>query len=247
MRLTASIVVLFFLSSGLILYLQTPGKFVLDEMVPQDVLGLLVIDHPPISLDSLGKGILSSLGLDIQTLQRQLTSELTAKLGALFLEDLNNLWLIIHGFEHRESGAWKLQFTALLTPHPFRAEFVKLQIEAAVKNIFHSPTRVLDQGDIRVYRGSQTGQVLYQAILPEVLVISNNEGSWKKTLRAAAGKEPSLAKDSSFRRVKNHLPIDAGVFIYVNIQKIFPLLPNFAYTLTHRRGEWKEKYYEVPD
>ena len=247
MRLITSIVVLFLLSAGFISYFPPPGKSCLDEMVPEDALGLLVIDHPPANLDFLDEGTLGNLGLDIQSLRQRLASELGTELRVLFLEDLENLWFIIHGLEHRETGAWKVQFTALLTPRALRTELVKLRVEAAVRNIFGSPTKVLDREDIRVYSGSGTGQILYQVLLPGVLVISNSERGWKKTLRTAAGKELSLAKNFSFRRVKNHLPIDAGVFIYVNAKKILPLLPSFAYALHQSRGEWREKYYQVPD
>ena len=247
MRLTTSIVVLFLLSAGFIWYLPPPGKSGLDEMVPEDVLGLLVINHPPANLDFLDESIFDNLGLDTQILRQRLTSELGAELRILFREDLENLWFIVHGLEHRETGAWKVQFTALLTPRPLRTKFVKLRVEAVVRNIFGFPTRILDCEYIRVYSGSRTGQVLYQALLPETLVISNSEQGWKKTLRTAAGKELSVARNFSFRRVKNYLPIDAGVFIYVNAHKIFPLLPSFAYAVRQRRGEWEGKYYQVPD
>ncbi|RPJ84125.1 MAG: hypothetical protein EHM18_12405 [Acidobacteria bacterium] len=68
----------------------------------------------------------------------------------------------------------------------------------------------------------------------------------RKTLRCFSGFDPSIARSLPFRRVQAHLPARQGFFLYVNSAELFPLLPQFGYSLTWTEGEMFDKFYVVP-
>ncbi len=115
-----------------------------------------------------------------------------------------------------------------------------------VKDIFGAAqTQTSEPQNDRITRGSEPGQILYQVQMPDFLLISNSEEGWQKTLRTIAGEEASLAERPSFRRVRSHLRMDEGRFLYFKANRLFPLFPEFGYLIRWHQAEISEDYYEI--
>ncbi len=248
MRLFMVIVLLLCqLSLSLIGLLQPELRSAFEQFVPQDILGLMVLTHPPSRLDFLEH---SSLGrwfdLVAQDLEERIPDEVREQVVSLFRDELENVWLLIHHLEGRPEGSWRIHFTGLLKPRPFQLRALEFRIEQVVKDIFGgAQTQTLEHQNARLYRGSEPGQILYQVRMPDFLLISNSEEGWQKTLRTIAGEEASLAEMTSFRRVQSHLRIDEGLFLYFKANRLFPLFPEFGYLIRWHQEEFSEDYYQI--
>ena len=248
MRLSM-VVVLFLclLSLSLIWLLQPEQRSAYEQFVPHDILGLMVLNHPPTRLDFLEH---SSLGrwfdLVSQDLEDRIPDEVREQVGSLFKDELENVWLVIHQLEGQPEGSWRIHFTGLLKPRPLQRRALAVRIERVVKDIFGAAqTQTSEHQNVRIYRGSEPGQILYQVQMPDFLLISNSEEGWQKTLRTIAGEEASLAEMTSFRRVQAHLRIDEGLFFYFKANRLFPLFPEFGYLIRWNQEEISEDYYEI--
>ncbi len=246
MRLFMVIVLLLCqLSLSLIWLLQPEQRSVFEQFVPQDVLGLMVLTHLPSRLDFLEQ---SSLGrwfdLVSQDLEERIPDGVREEVVPLFKEELENVWLLIHHLEGKPEGSWRIHFTGLLKPRPFQRPALENRIERVIKDIFEG-VQTSEHQNVRLYRGSEPGQVLYQVQMPDFLLISNSEEGWQKTLRTIAGEEASLAETASFRRVQAHLRVDDGLFLYFKANRIFPLFPEFGYLIRWHQEEFSEDYYEI--
>lgn len=246
MRLFMGLVLLLCqLSLGLIWVLQPVERSAFEQFVPRDILGLMVLTHLPSRLDFLEH---SSLGrwfdLVSQDLEERVPDEVREEVVPLFREELENVWLLIHHLEGKPEGSWRIHFTGLLKPQPFQRPALELRIERVVKDIFGS-AQISEHQNVRLYRGSEPGQILYQVQMPDFLLISNSEEGWRKTLRTIAGEEVSLAETSSFRRVQSHLRMDGGLFLYFKANRLFPLFPEFGYLIRWHQDEFSEDYYEI--
>jgi len=248
MRLSM-VVVLFLcpLSLSLIWLLQPEQRSAYEQFVPHDILGLMVLTRPPTRLDFLEH---SSLGrwfdLVSQDLEDRIPDEVREQVDSLFKEELENVWLVIHQLEGQPEGSWRIHFTGLLKPRPLQRRALAVRIERVVKDIFGAAqTQTSEHQNVRIYRGSEPGQILYQVQMPDFLLISNSEEGWQKTLRTIAGEEASLAEMTSFRRVQSHLRIDGGLFLYFKANRLFPLFPEFGYLIRWHQEEFSEDYYEI--
>ena len=246
MRLFMVIVLLLCqLSLSLIWFLQPEQRSIFEQFVPQDVLGLMVLTHLPSRLDFLEQ---SSLGrwfdLVSQDLEERIPDEVREEVVPLFKEELENVWLLIHHLEGKPEGSWRIHFTGLLKPRPFQRPALENRIERVIKDIFEG-VQTSEHQNVRLYRGSEPGQILYQVQMPDFLLISNSEEGWQKTLRTIAGEEASLAETDSFRRVQSHLRIDDGLFLYFKANRIFPLFPEFGYLIRWHQEEFSEDYYQI--
>ncbi len=235
------------LSLGIIWFLRPVQRSTFEQSVPQDILGLIVITHPPTNLDFLEHARLRNwFELASENLRGRIPEEVREQVVSLFTDDVESLWFFIHHLDRQANGSWRIHFTALLRPRPLHGRALELRIELAVQNAFGAAqTDVLDYQNVRVYTGSESGQILYQVQMPDFLLVSNSEEGWQKTLRTTAGTEASLAESSSFRRIKSHLRIDAGLFLYLKANRLFPLLPEFGYLIRWQEGELSEDYYQI--
>ncbi len=235
------------LSLSLIWLLQPEQRSAYEQFVPQDILGLMVLTHPPTGLDFLEH---SSLGrwfdMVSQDLEERIPDEVREQVVSLFKDELEDVWLLIHHLEGQPEGSWRIHFTGLLKPRPLQRRALEFRIERVVKDIFGAAqTQTSEHQNVRIYRGSEPGQILYQVQMPDFLLISNSEEGWQKTLRTIAGEEASLAEMTSFRRVRSHLRMDEGLFLYFKANRLFPLFPEFGYLIRWLQEEISEDYYEI--
>ncbi|MCZ6485760.1 MAG: hypothetical protein O6826_08685 [Acidobacteria bacterium] len=235
------------LSLGIIWFLRPVQRSTFEQSVPQDILGLIVITHPPSNLDFLEHTRLRNwFDLASENIGGRIPEGVREQVVSLFTDDVESLWFFIHHLDRQANGSWRIHFTAFLKPRPLHGRALELRIELAVKNTFGAAqTNVLDYQNIRVYTGSESGQILYQVQMPDFLLISNSEEGWQKTLRTTVGTEASLAESGSFRRIRSHLRINAGLFLYFKANRLFPLLPEFGYLIRWQKGEFSEDYYQI--
>lgn len=233
------------LSLSLIWLLQPEQRSAYEQFVPQDVLGLMVLTHPPTRLDFLEH---SSVGrwfdLVAQDLEERIPDEVREQVVSLFRDELESVWLLIHHLEGRPEGSWRIHFTGLLKPRPLQRRALELRIEQVVKDVFGA-VQTSEHQNVRIYRGRKPGQVIYQVQMPDFLLVSNSEEGWQKTMRTIAGEEASLAEMTSFRRVQAHLGMEEGLFLYFKANRIFPLFPEFGYLIRWNQEEISEDYYEI--
>ena len=246
MRLSMVVVLLLCqLSLCLIWLLQPEQRSAYEQFVPQDILGLMVLTHPPTRLDFLEH---SSLGrwfdLVPQDLEERIPDEVREQVVSLFRDELENVWLLIHHLEGRPEGSWRIHFTGLLKPRPLQRRALELRIEQVVQDVFGA-VQTSEHQNVRIYRGSEPGQILYQVQMLDFLLVSNSEEGWQKTMRTIAGEEASLAEMTSFRRVQAHLRMEEGLFLYFKANRIFPLFPEFGYLIRWHQEEFSEDYYEI--
>ncbi len=228
-----------------------PGKTsTYEQVVPGDVLGLVVVTNPPASLDFLDQVQLQQwLDLDAQAILESVPEGLQDPLLSLFVREAKSIWFFVHHLARQEDESWRLHFTALLAPRaPRRTQALESSVEAAVTGVFGADSiETSEYQNVVIYRGREPGQVLYQARMPDYLLVSNSSEGWQKTLRTALGQEENLSQDPSFQRVKNHLGVNEGLFLYLRANRLVPLLPDFGYLIRWQAGQFSEQYYEVAD
>lgn len=241
---------LFGLSLTLMGLLQPADTSRFEQLVPGDILALVVVTNPPASLDFFDQVQLRQwLGLDSQAVLGNIPDQLQDPLLSLLVHQTKSVWLFVHQLAHQENESWRVHFTALLVPRSAElTQALELPIKVAVTSLFGAGNlETTEDGNVLIYRGKEPGQVLYQGRMPEYLLVSNSSEGWQKTLRTATGEEESLSRNPSFQRVKNHLPIDGGLFLYFRANRLFPLLPEFGYLIRWQAGQFSEQYYEVTD
>jgi hypothetical protein len=250
MRLWLVLLGLFVLSVTLLGLLQFADSSAFEQVVPGDILALVVVTNPPASLDFLDQAQLRQwLDLDSQTVLENIPEQLQGPLLSLFVGEAKSVWIFVHHLARQENESWRIHFTALLVPRsPQRPQALELPIEAAVKSLFGAENlETSEHQNILIYSGREPGQILYQMRMPDYLLVSNSFEGFQKTLQTATGKETGLSSDPSFQRVKNHLRIDEGLFLYFRANRIFPLLPEFGYLIRWQAGQFSEQYYEITD
>lgn len=247
MRVAVALTGMLILSVSLLLCSLPNSGYRFERLVPSDVLALFVVRQPPPNLDFLKEARLKQwIDVDVEALRRRIPPEVGTEIQKLFQTDLDAAWILVHSFSQNED-AWKPQFTLVLVPKPFHAELVELRAELlTIKLLGGSEALVAEQGSIRVYYKKTGGRSLYRARMPGFLLISNTEEGLRKTLRCFSGFDPSIAGSLPFRRVQAHLHVNHGFFLYVNSAELFPLLPQFGYSLTWAEGQMFDKFYVVP-
>ncbi|MEE8349450.1 MAG: hypothetical protein V3R94_07760 [Acidobacteriota bacterium] len=223
---------------------------IFEQVVPEDILALVVVTNPPSSLDFLDQVQLSQwLDLDSRTVIESVPESLQDPLWSLLVEEVKSVWVLIHQLARKENESWRIHFTALLIPgSPDRPQALEVPIERAVRNLFgEEHLETSEHQNILIYSGKDPGQVLYQVRMPDYLLVSNSSEGLQKTLRTVAGKEKSLSTDRSYQSVKNQLAVDGGLFVFFRANRLLPLLPEFGYLVRWQEGRISEQYYQVSD
>ncbi len=235
--------------SALFLILLPPRGRVESELqraVPAGALGVIVLNNPSKDLElpsqiDLGAWISGDPGKVLEKIPPAIRDQI----GSLMKEDLDEAWGILHRLEPRESGAWRIHFSALLKPKPGHLESVREHIRRAMESAFGEGMESAEEGPIRVFKGSQPGQFLFQVRLAGFLVVSNSAEGRDDSLRSWFGKGPRISGSPGFQRVKAHLPSDQGVFLYCDCKRILPVLPEFGYQIERRAGAVRSRSFVV--
>ncbi len=219
----------------------------LESLVPSDVIAVAVISSAPPDLDFLRDMRLKQwIDIDVDSLRSKIPADFRNEIGAMFQQDLETAWILVHGLEKRED-AWRPEFTLALVPKPLHQELLELRIQLLAMRLFKVPElSVAEKDNLRIYRGSRDSQTLFQLRMPGLLLVSNTDRGLTKTLMSWSGRAPSLAQVRGFRRVRLRLPAKEGFFLYVNTGQILPLLPEFGYSMQWRDGELFDQFYAAP-
>jgi len=154
---------------GGLVWMLRPAEFQPEEMAPASLLGLVIVERFPDSLEFLPKTRLGEwLDLEASELQNQLEGEWFVSLKG----NVDRACLIIHSFSRKASGAIRPHVTAFLWPKPNRTNAVEDWIcREVVKGFGDSNTTIVEEGTAQVIRGSKEGQVLYHRVfapLPQI-------------------------------------------------------------------------------
>lgn len=250
MRLLLILMGLFILSLVLLGFLQIPDSNAFDQIIPDDILALVVLSNPPSNWDFLGQTKLKQwLDLNHEAFLGNMSDQLKDLLLLQFVREVESIWFFVHHLSQQQDKAWRVHFTALLVPHSSqRTQVLELPIKMAITRVFGAGNvETSENKNILTYTGRHSGQVLYQIRMPDYLMISNSVDGWQKTLRAATGSEDNLSQNPFFQKVKSRLRIDDGLFLYFRADQLFPLLPKFGYLISWQTGQFSEQYYEVTD
>lgn len=247
MRVTLGFAAILAVSLALLSQTVPQPEYSFERLVPSDALAVIALNHAPGSLDALDNArIRAFVDVDIEALRRRVPEDIRNELSKLCERDLETAWLIIHDVEQHDD-VWRPQFTVALAPKPLHAELLELRTELlAIKLLGDSQALASDDGVVRVYRGAKSRQIIYRVKMPGFLLLSNSEEGLRKTLRAFAGKEPSLAASVPFQRVKSHLDVNQGFFLYVNSSRVLSALPEFGYSVKWAGDTVYDELYLTP-
>ncbi len=247
-RLAIAGTVLVGASLVLLLGLHPEPRPGLEFLVPSDVIALAVISTPPPDLDFLRDVRLKQwVDVDVDALRSKVSADFRNEIGAMLQQDIETAWILVHGMEKHED-AWRPEFTLALVPKPLHQELLELRVELLAMRLFKvSELSIAEKDNLRVYRGTDAGQTLYQVRMPGFVLLSNSEQALSKTVMTWFGRAPSLAQVQGFRRVRRRLPAREGLFLYVNTAQILPLLPEFGYSMQWRDGEVIDQFYAAPE
>jgi hypothetical protein len=231
----------------LLLTLHPGHPSALESLVPSDVIAVAVISSAPPDLDFLRDARLKQwVDIDVDSLRSKIPDGFRNEIGAMFQQDLDTAWILVHGLERRED-AWRPEFTMALVPKPLHQELLELRIQLLAMRLFKATElSVAEKDNLRVYRGSRNSQTLFQLRMPGLLLVSNTDRALAKTVMTWSGQAPSLAQVPGFRRVRLRLPTTEGFFLYVNTGQILPLLPEFGYSMQWQHGEVVDQFYAAP-
>lgn len=227
---------------GTSIWMFRAGRLEPAEMVPASLLGMVVINDFPESLDFLPQTKLGEwLDLDPEEIQQRLAVETFAALQ----RSVDRAVLAVHTLEQKENGALRPHFTAFLWPMPCQTTILEKWIRGEVMKRFGSSTRISEEGTAQVIRGSRPGQVLFLAREKGWLMVSNSESGWKDVLLTLADRAPSLAAKSSFKGIQSEIGPCGDLFFYYSGEGLDYLLPEFGYSVMIDGEVVTDNYWEV--
>ncbi len=243
------IATLILLSVSAAIFLGLKGRAEVDLLraAPASALAALVVNDPASDLDLADRIDWGDwFSGDPAGLLERIPAPVREQMEALMDEDLEKALLIVHRLEKRESGAWKIHFTALLRPKARRGLMAERRIEAAIVSVFGSSMTTTERESLRIYQGERPEQTLHQVRLPGFLVVSNTGEGRDEVLGSWIGKRPRLTGRRGFQFVAERLPTDRGLFFYCDCAKLLPLLPEFGYQIQRVGGQVRDRAVVAP-
>lgn len=247
MRRAAFVLLTVGLIIGLILWLR-PADRPLEEMVPADLLGLVIINRVPDSFDFLSETRLGEWFNDGPALlQSSLAEQAEGEWFFALRESLDRACVMVHTLEKKENGAFRPHLTAFLWPVSGRETAVEDWIRTKVINRFgEDRTKIVKEDSVQVFRGETDGQILYLRHERGYLIISNSEVGWKDVQLTLAGRAPHLGEKESFKDIRSRISQDIDLFFYFSGAGTYPLLPEFGYGVRIEEEHVTDLYWEVP-
>lgn len=244
----AGVIVLLLLAGLLWWLLPSPsGVEPIDTLVPNNVLALILIRDVPGSLDQLRETQLAQwVNPYLEKIRGRITEEELEEYLTLFRENLLQASGVVHSFRRKESGSFRIDFTLFLHPKKGRGSGLARYVEEWGHRIFGVQAQTLEEGPVRILKGSEEGQILYMVQMPERLVVSNTGAGWEQTLQTLRQERPSLAEDSDFQKVRHALH-ETEIFLYFRGPDVLPILPEFGYGIDLDDEISTDRYYALED
>lgn len=249
MRRIWLIVIIFFIvgvtAAAWWLFRTASGNPPLEKMIAGDVLGMLLVREFPDSLEYLDQTRLGRwLELKSEDLREEIPESIRWRISELLDRTLQSAGFALHNLEKKENGAWRVHFTAFLMPYAGQEDSLGEALEYWVEHVFGTPEfEVFREGEMRIYRGQDPGEMLYRLDRPEFLLISNSEEGWEKTLETLSGRIPSLYDQISYRKISMEAGENYSVFLYLRAGEILSLAPEFGYAVKWNDGAVKDRYF----
>lgn len=245
---TAGIAILLLLSGLAWWRLPEPSRVEpIDTLVPDNVLALILVREVPDSLDQLSNTqLLQWLTPHLRQAQEKISEEELDEYLNLFRENLIQASGVIHSLQRKESGAFRVDFTLFLYPKQGRGWGLSRYLAEWGRRIFGADVQTLEEGPVRIVRGSEEGQILYLVQMPGYLIVSNTGTGWEQTLETLREERPSLAENADFRRVRHALQ-ESEIFVYFRGPRVLPILPEFAYGINLEGKNSTDRYFALED
>jgi hypothetical protein len=218
-----------------------------NHFIPADAFGVLIINRFPDSLDFVSQTRLGEwVEIDLGT-RPELRDLYESGLVDNIRESGESVWLCVHGIRPSEGGSYRIDFTAFMTLHQGRGEYLEQIIEEAVIDHFgREETLVLDEDGVRILRGDEKGHIFYLSRTASFLTISNTREGWTQVTLARNRTIPSLAESPGYQQIVERLDSSADLFLYFGGARSFSFLPEFGYTIDIDGTEVRDSYFEVP-
>jgi hypothetical protein len=218
-----------------------PGPMEPAELAPSSLLGMVVVNKFPESLDFLPQTRLGEwLDLEPTEIEERLSTEWLDSLK----EQVDQAILVIHTLQRKESGALRPHFTVFLWPRSGQGRAVESWIKGEViKRFGKDSTTIREEGPVQVMRGSKKGEILYLSREKGWVIASNSESGWKDVQLTLANRAPSLADGIGFREIRNNIEADGDLFFYYSGQVGGFLLPEFGYSVIIEGEEVSDLYW----
>ncbi len=248
MRHLAAALITAILLLGLWWQLTRVDEPAFDHLIPADAVGVLVINCFPDSLDFVSQTRLGEwVEIDLGT-RPEVRELYESGLVEDIKESVETVWLCIHGIRPSESSSYRIDFSAFLAPRPGRGANLERIIEDAVIDRFgEEKTSVLEEDEVRIFRGEEKSHLFYLKRTDNFLAISNTQDGWLQCTLAQNRSIPNLAESSGYRRILEHLDSKSDLFLYFGGSRSFSFLPEFGYSVDIEGTEVRDSYYEVPD
>lgn len=219
-----------------------------ERLIPADILAVLVINRFPNSLDFVEQTRLRDW-IEIDLNDRPEIRELyDSDLFETMRRDVENMWLCLHGISLSEGGAYRIDFTAYVMPKKGLGQHLVQVIETAVVARFGSDgTSLLEEDEVRSFRGEQKGHIFYLKQTEGFLAMSNTEAGWLQCSLAQGKQIPSLSESPSYRRIVENLDLDSDLFLYFRGSRALISLPGFGYTVDIEENSVRDAYYEIAE
>ncbi|UCF37604.1 MAG: hypothetical protein JSU96_01680 [Acidobacteriota bacterium] len=239
---------LLLLTAGLGVYftLSQPDPI---TFVPADTPALILVNRLPSSLNFVERTRFAGLvDLDTGELQARL-NEAFSGIGLEALRDnVSRAWLCIQGLEAKESGSFRINFSAVIEPAGFTDSELRTQIEQAVRKAFgEQKIRVNRQDETAIFEGPEPGQLLYTGTREGYLLLANNVAGWRDLELTLSGHHASIANNEVFQRVTARVNPEMDLFVYVSQELAPGIIPGFAYGVTIVGEQVTESYAEVEE
>jgi hypothetical protein len=229
---------------GVLVWMLLPAKVQPIEMIPSRILGLVIADRLPYSLDFLPK---TRLGEWLELDQESLQSGPESEWFRLLSENLDKAMLVVHSLERKESGAFRPHMTAFLKPAVNHSLFVENWIKQEVMEHFGVEGVALqEEGSTTVIRGPKGGQILYSSTEGSWLIVSNSESGWKDVQLVLADRAPSLREKKSFGEIRRQIGDEYDLLFYFSGEDD-SVLPEFGYGVQVDGEEVVDTYYSFDE
>lgn len=248
MRHLAAALITATLLLGLWWQLTKVGEPGFDHFIPADAAGVLVVNRFPDSLEFVSQTRLGEwVEIDLST-RPEVRELYESGLVEDIRQNVETVWLCVHTIRPSESGSYRIEFSAFLTPGPGRGADLEQVLEDAVIDRFgEEKTSVLEEDEVRIFRGEEEGHILYLKRTDNFLALSNTKEGWLQSTLAQNQSVPSLAESPGYRRILEHLDSRSDLFLYFGGSRSFSFLPEFGYTIDIEGTEVRDSYYEIPE
>lgn len=249
MKMPTAGVFILLLLAGLLWWLLPASSRVepIDALVPDNVLALILVREVPETLDQLSHTRLAQwLTPHLREVEEKVTEEELEEYLALFREHLVQASGVIHSLQRKDAGSFRIDFTLFLHPRKGRGGGLSRYVEEWGRRLFGPTAQILEEGPVRILKGSDEGQILYLVQMPGYLVVSNTGAGWEQTLETLRQERPSLAEDSDFKKVRRALQ-ETEIFLYFRGPGVLPVLPEFGYGINLDGQISTDRYYSLKE